>query len=504
MKVKTILFARVSTREQAEEGYSLPAQEKMLSEYAERKDFNIVKKFSVPESASGKQERKLFNELLEYIGGHPDIKILLCEKVDRISRNFKDGVKLDDWLIEDETRQIHFVKQNLILHKNSRSNEKFMWDIFLAMARQYSNNLSEETKKGLDEKAAQGWYPGNHKRGYKAVGEVGHKTWFVDNEKPDHNYIQKAFELYDTGNYTLRTVAKELFDQGWKTNMGKPLAINEIHILLTDPFYCGEFSWRGKTYQGKHPPLITNERFYRVQERLQRKIKAGKYRKHDFLLGSGLLVCAECNRTVTGELQKGHRYYHCSKYDKACKQRKYVREEKLEAQILDVFDSFKVESPRLLEWIRKALKEIHKNGSEYHEDVVKDLEADRARIEKRLDLLFDEKIDGKINKDFYEKKQKQYEDTLKDVLSAIANHTRANVDYLKLGINIFELAQKGRTIYDKKLLMNEKRELLNFVFSNLKLDGETLTPSLKNGFQIVASRAQKGNWLPGMDSNHNR
>ena len=165
MKIKTVLFARVSTREQADEGYSLPAQEKLLNEYAYKKDLCLVKRFSVPESASGKQERKLFNELVDYIYNTKDIKVVICEKVDRITRNFKDAVKLQDWLEEDEERQIHFVKQNLIIHKNSRSTDQLMWDIFLSLARNYSNNLSEETKKGMNEKAEQGHYPGNHKRG---------------------------------------------------------------------------------------------------------------------------------------------------------------------------------------------------------------------------------------------------------------------------------------------------------------------------------------------------
>ena len=175
MNMKTVLFARVSTREQAEEGYSLSAQQKLLEDYADKKSLQIVKIFSVPESASGKQERKLFNEMLQYLYDHDKVTVLICEKVDRITRNFKDAVKLQDWLGENEERQIHFVKQSLVIHKNSKSSEQLMWDIFLALARNYSNNLSEETKKGLYEKAAQGHYPGNHKRGYKAIGDIGHK-----------------------------------------------------------------------------------------------------------------------------------------------------------------------------------------------------------------------------------------------------------------------------------------------------------------------------------------
>ena len=494
MKTKAVLFARVSTREQAEEGYSLSAQEKILCEYAAKKDFSIVKKFSVPESASGKQERKLFNELLQYLDSNPQITIVLCEKVDRISRNFKDGVKLDDWLTENEERQIHFVKQSLVIHKNAKSNEKFMWDIFLAMARQYSNNLSEETRKGLDEKAAQGHYPGSKKRGYKTIGEIGHKIWVIDEDKSDSKFIEMAFVLYDTGNYSLKTTSVFLYKQGWSTN-GKPISTSELYVLLTDPFYSGEFLWKDKKYQGKHTALISKELFCSVQERLTRKVKAGKYRKHTYLLGGGLLICDECGRSITAETQKGHNYYHCTRYGKSCSQNKFQREELLTTQVSDMLDELKINNPRLLEWVRKALKESHSEESDYHSNVMDELERKRKQIEKRLDLLYDDRLDEKITEDFYNKKQEQYQKELEAVIDAFEKHSKANVDYFKLGINLFELAQRGREIYENKLLDDEKRELLNFVFSNLKMRDGKLIPSFHNGFEVVASRAKDGNWL---------
>ena len=504
MKAKAVLFARVSTREQAEEGYSLSAQEKLLKEYADKKDFQIVKKFSVPESASGKQERKLFNLLLQHLGTHPEITVVLCEKVDRISRNFKDGVKLDDWLNENEKREIHFVKQNLIIHKNSKSNEKFMWDIFLAMARQYSNNLSEETKKGMNEKASQGHYPGNHKRGYKSIGEIGHKTWFVDEDTADAKFIEMAFIAYNTGNYTLRTLSQELLTQGWKIN-GKKISISELHKLLSDPFYCGEFVWKEKLYkEAKHPPLISKELFYSVQERLQRKIKAGKYRKHSYLLGGGMMICDSCGRSITAEIQKGHVYYHCTKYGSKCEQSKYNRQEDLESQVVEFLDSFKITNSRLLEWVRKALKESHKNEINYHSDIVSDLTTKQKQLERRLEVLYDDRLDEKITKEFYERKRAQYQEELQDVAEAMAKHSKANINYQELGMNIFELAQRGRQIYEEMTLENDKRELLNFVFSNLKLRDGKLIPSLHNGFDTVASRAKDGNWLPSLDSNQNK
>ncbi len=504
IKMKAVIFARVSTREQAEEGYSLPAQEKLLKEYSHTKEFAIVKKFSVPESASGKQERKLFNELLDYLFNYPEVKFVVCEKVDRITRNFKDAVKLDEWLNENEERQIHFVKQNLIIHKNAKSNEKFMWDIYLAMARQYSNNLSEETRKGLNEKAEQGYYPGNQKRGYKTIGDIGHKIWVIDDEKVDSKYIEMAFVIYNTGSYTLRTTAKELFKQGWSIN-GKPVSISELHKLLTDCFYCGEFIWHNKHYKNaKHTPLISKELFYCVQDRLQRKIKAGKYHKHSFMLGGELIVCADCGRSLSWQERKGH-HYGTIKHADNCPLKnvktKYLKEENAQKQIIKVLDGFKIDNSKLLEWVRKALKESHKDESDYHISIVNELEERKRKLEKRLDTIYDDRVDGIITKELYDRKQNQYEEELENVLEAINKHTKANIDYFKLGMNIFELSQRGAEIYQNKATDEEKRELLNFVFLNFKLKEEKLNPTPQNGFEVIASRAKDGNWLRDRDSN---
>lgn len=506
INMKTVLFARVSTREQAEEGYSLPAQEKLLKEYANTKNFTIAKRFSVPESASGKQERKLFNELLEYLASHLEVKLVICEKVDRITRNLKDSVKIDEWLNEDEERQIHFVKQNLIIHKNAKSNEKFMWDIYLAMARQYSNNLSEETKKGLNEKAEEGWFPGNHKRGYKAIGDIGHKIWVIDDGISDAKYLEKAFILYNTGNYTLTTLARELFNQGWIVN-GKPISKSELHKLIKDCFYCGEFVWHGKKYiKGNHTPLVSKELFYSVQDRLQRKTTAGKYRKHSFVLGGELIICADCGRSLSWQERKGH-HYGTIKHADYCPLRdiktKYLKEENAQRQILEALNGFRIDNPKLLEWVRKALKESHKDETGYHSSIMTDLEERKRQIEKRLDMLYDERLDEKITKDFYDRKQKQYEDELENILEAIGKHTKANIDYFKLGINLFELSQKGSELYESKAVPEEKRELLNFVFLNFKLKGEKLNPTAHNGFEVIASRAKTGDWLRDRDSNPN-
>ncbi|MEK6839785.1 MAG: recombinase family protein, partial [Nanoarchaeota archaeon] len=122
---------------------------------------------------------------------------LLCEKVDRLTRNFKEAVEVNDWAGEDDLRCIHFAKQNLIIHKNAKSDEKFRWDIEIVLAKKYISNLSEEVKKGQVEKLAQGWLPTKPPLGYKTIGEKGHKIHVIDGEIA--LFIRKMFEWYATG-----------------------------------------------------------------------------------------------------------------------------------------------------------------------------------------------------------------------------------------------------------------------------------------------------------------
>ena len=110
--------------------------------------------------------------------------------------------------------------------------------------------------------------------------------------------------------------------------------------------------------------------------------------------------------------------------------------------------------------------------------------------------MYDDKVDGLISKETYLQKQAEYEQQLNDLIDAKQKNSNANINYLKLGFSIFELAQVGREVYEKQATDNEKRELLNFVFSNFKLNEEKLVPTPHNGFEVVFARAQKGNWLP--------
>ncbi len=484
--MKTILFARVSSREQEETGYSLPSQEKLLKEYAKRRDFKINKIFSISESASGRYKRKTFDEMINYIKKN-DIKIIICEKVDRLTRNLKDAVCINEWINGNLERQVHFVKENCIINKDSKSNDKFIWNIKISAAQYYVDNLSEEVKKGQKEKIAQGWLPTKPPLGYKTEGDKGHKIHIIDEEKVP--FIRKMFEFYATGNYSLKKLGQIMNEEGLRTRNGNKLAKSRLAKLLSDPFYYGKIRWNKEIYDGKQEALITKELFDRVQEILKGK-STPKYSKHLYLF-KGLIKCAECGGKITWEKQKGIIYGHCNHY-RNCSQKTWVKEPELEKQILGTFDKFRLKNHRLAEWIKNALKESHKDEIDYHSNALHELNQRNKQIQNRLDKLYDDKIDEKINKEFYEKKLKQYTEEKEDILESIKRHSEANDKYFDLGMNIYELSQKTNIIY-QKAKQEEKRQLISLIFDNLQLNKGKLSFNYTKAFEILSMAVKTTN-----------
>jgi DNA invertase Pin-like site-specific DNA recombinase len=147
---QAVIYARVSSKEQEKEGFSIPAQLKLLRRYATDHGFPVVQEYVDVETAK-RAGRTSFMAMVGFFQKQMQVKsdadsrrILLVEKTDRLYRNIKDWVTLDGLGIE-----IHLVKENDILSRDSRSAQKFMHGIRVLMAKNYIDNLGEETKKGM-------------------------------------------------------------------------------------------------------------------------------------------------------------------------------------------------------------------------------------------------------------------------------------------------------------------------------------------------------------------
>ena len=76
------------------------------------------------------------------------------------------------------------------------------------------------------------------------------------------------YEMYASGNFSTGAVGKKMYELGFRSRTGGRVVKSRIHKLLGEVFYYGKFVWKGKTYQGKHEPIISRELFEQVQEKM--------------------------------------------------------------------------------------------------------------------------------------------------------------------------------------------------------------------------------------------
>jgi len=273
---------------------------KIASRLCLKKQYEVIKAYKITESASGKQIRTMFHEMLNYATKHK-VSVILCEKIDRLTRNPKDAAIINDWIMNDKERSVHFVKESFIVSQNTRAHENLVWDMKVAIARFYTNNLSEEVKKGQKEKIAQGWLPVIPPLGYKTIGERGHKTNAIDHERAP--FIKQMFELYATGNYSINALVEKMFSLGLRNRGGNKVGRSRMHDLLSDPFYYGKMCWKGKIYDGKQEPLITRDLFMMVQEKLNRKLSQPQFKTH-LPVFKAKIICGECGNIIAWYTKK--------------------------------------------------------------------------------------------------------------------------------------------------------------------------------------------------------
>src|SRR5665213_2241813 len=136
--MKAYLLARVSSKEQ-EENNSIPAQTRRLKEYAERKNLEVVEIYQLVESST-KANRRKYDELIDLIKSSSEKMALVVETVDRLQRDFRESVLLDE-LRKQEKIELHFVREGLIINEQSNSSEIMRWDVGVMFAKNYVTQL---------------------------------------------------------------------------------------------------------------------------------------------------------------------------------------------------------------------------------------------------------------------------------------------------------------------------------------------------------------------------
>lgn len=496
---KAVAYLRVSSKEQKLEGYSIPAQQRLLADFARTHQMKIVEVFEDDETAKS-AGRSGFGKMIEFLQANKDVEAILVEKTDRLYRNFKDYVIIDDLGLT-----VYLVKENEIIGRDASSHQKLIHGIKVLMAKNYVDNLSEEARKGLNQKADSGIYPGsNLLLGYK-LGKRDSKSIPIVDENTKGVAI-RMFELYATGTYSLLSLRKKLIDDGL-IHSGrlagylrvKTITKSTMHRLLRNPFYYGDFLWNDKRYHGTHRPLVTKELWDKVQANLNHFEKKEMLSKHKALpfAFKGLFICGECGRSIAAEkkIKKSGReytYYRCTKFETKCSQ-KPVNETLIHEQVTSSLHDLGGIPQQAVLYVASRLK-CSLTAKRVTEDKIKrEYEEEKRVLEERLDSLYEDKLDGEISKDFYEKKANEYSERIKELDGQISKMTYASLDYFDFGSKILELANKASELYEKGT-PEEQKELLGFLLSNSTLKDQKALIQYKKPFNKILERASRSDW----------
>ena len=497
--MKAIILARVSTREQ-EEGHSIAAQRQRLADYCARKGLDVIRSFDLIESST-KGERREFTAMLDFARAQGETIAIVADAVDRFQRSFKESVLIDE-LIRKEQVELHFYREAMVIGKGASSTDILRWDFSVMGAKSYVLNLSENVRRSLDFKRRNGEWGGKAPLGYLNARDAGNKATLIHD--PERAFlIRMLFEDYAKGCYSISgDMVRKAREWGLrnKTRKGPPLTAGQIHTILQNPFYYGEMRVKGKLYPHVYEPIISKDLFDRCEAvRLGKSRQtATRYSDKPFVF-RGLITCAVSGRKVTCDLKKGKHVYLICRDPADPAKKMFVPESEVLEQVMDVLRSIRVPE-KLLDTLLAHMRASHEAENQFHRDTIAGLRRDYDQVRERLAVLLDLRLDQSITQDEYDRKARELKEQQIEIGLRIEQHQDGEGSFRTTLESLISVASRAAGIFERSKI-DEKRQLIAFVFSNLRLSGKKLEYSMRSPFDLMVNRATYEGWLGDLDSN---
>ncbi len=395
--MKAVIYCRVSTKEQTE-GYSLETQEQECLKFAQRNTYEIAKRFIERGESAKTAERTELQKLLNYIKENKKlIDYVIVYKIDRLSRNVVDISSL----------RLIFSKLGIELksateHFDDSAVGKLTANMLASMA-QFDNDVrSERTILGMKKALQEGRWVSAPPVGYEFKKDLEEKSKLVPNEKAA--YIQKAFELFNTGLYKQSDIVSRLKKDGLKS-----ISKQKLNQILRNPIYMGymKHNLLEEPMKGKYKPLISEGDFSLAQQILSGRkpnLKPREANNPSFPLRQ-FAICPECKKGLTGSRSKGrnkrYAYYHCTK-----KGHQNIRKEILEEKFINFLNIVKPNEKTMKRFesiIKKVWDERQVAGKGQKRRIDKEIASLKAKQQRITALV----IDGTFDKSTFQQQKQE-------------------------------------------------------------------------------------------------
>jgi site-specific DNA recombinase len=303
------VYVRVSTQEQAQEGYSIGAQKERLLSYCKAKDWLVVDVYVDGGFSGSSLDRPAMAKLIEDID---KLDVVLVYKLDRLSRSQKDTL----YLIEEVflPAGVNFVSMNESFDTGTPFG-RAMIGILSVFAQLEREQIKERSLMGRIERAKEGLFHGGP---FYPIGYDYKDGKLVINEY-EAMQVREIYDMYIAGAGDDK-IAQTLREKGYTNRYGSWKSTSSIRSVLNSDVYLGIIRYKGVVTEDAHEPIVTPEQFEQAQAIRERKSKIYKKVFVSNSLLQGFLYCGNCGARYYVKHNRGvYKYYTCYSRGKTSK-----------------------------------------------------------------------------------------------------------------------------------------------------------------------------------------
>ena len=401
------LYIRVSTEDQAREGFSLPEQEKRLRAMCEYKGYEIYKLYKDAGISAKDMNRPAFEELLQDIR-EKKCNTIVVLKLDRLTRSVYDMEFIMEFLEENDA-YLDCANEEI---NTTNSSGKMVARLLTTVSQNEIERTSERTKVGLAGAIKEGHIPGKNPLGYKRDG----KKLVIDPLTKD--IVKRIYDLYFEGKSysniaTIFNQEEVLGKTNWRDT--------GILRIISNEIYKGDFV-SGKTfnkpvyYENVVEPIVSKELWENCQ--VQKKKNQKSYMRTQTYIFLQKLKCPKCGRILAGgashklKSDKWYFYYRCED----CKNN--IKEEVIETSVKTLLADILEYDNVVNEFFLPVLKSKLNDPKEQYEKELKSLNNKKERIRKAY-------IDSVFTEEEYKQESKTIDSQIEFVNSKLLENSQA-------------------------------------------------------------------------------
>lgn len=479
---KYIAWARVSSREQRDEGFSLDVQLDAFEDFARREKAVLLKTFKVAETGTRAEERNQFREMIAYAKKHAhELDGILFYKIDRAARNLKDFM-----LLEEIEAQYGLPFIAITQPVQNTPTGKMVRRTLATVAAFQTEQQSLDVRDGIGRRVAEGWFPSNPPFGYRT--ERIHKRSIVETHPQNGNKVRRIFDLRATNGLTVTEIMDRLFEEGLFYSESKPkFSESKVNSILHDKAYLGFIRFRGAWYPGQHEALVDQVTWDQIRVSFNEQ----NYRSHELVYASRLIRCGHCGHIVTGEEKfketkkgiKAYVYYRCSRYRTAGHPRVRLTEQELDRQLQEMFDSLgdlSDDNRKLVQLVARCILETR-----FEDEKVQVSESKRllSLLETQRDKLLNHNLSGMISDERFDQKQAEFDEQERRLRLQMTRQER-------IGQLVESVCGQAGQVFD--VLSNDwlamerraKQLALTALFGGFRLENRTLIPDNRTWLEL--------------------